>query len=241
MKDGGWSTPTAENLVTGEPFLAAVFDANSAQIPLSLLYVSTNAILTEWVANSDYISYATKHQPLHVKKPSGGQKSTYYLLGLPWYAAAILLAGSTILHWLGSQAFFAVFIYQFASDGVQVENDQTDLDWTLSGIRLSTQASLAIIAFGSVIILTVLALGFRRFPASNIPLRATCSATLSAACHPHWLDVDVSSKPVRWGEVDVEAERDHAGESAEGAVESMRHLTFTSLRTREPEVGVLYA
>lgn len=50
LKAGGFG-PTGSSFFSGIPFQQALLQVNSAQIPLSLLYVSSNAILTDMVSN----------------------------------------------------------------------------------------------------------------------------------------------------------------------------------------------
>jgi hypothetical protein len=51
----------------GIPFQQALLEVHSAQIPLSLLYVSSNAILTEMVSNQEWTSFSASHRTLRVR------------------------------------------------------------------------------------------------------------------------------------------------------------------------------
>jgi hypothetical protein len=56
---------------------------------------------------------------------------------------------------------------------------------------------LAIVS-GFLIICTIILLGFRRYD-GGLPLNATCSAVISAACHRPVEDEDAHLLPVKWG------------------------------------------
>jgi hypothetical protein len=77
LKTGGFG-PTGSSF-SGIPFRQALLRVNSAQIPLSLLYVSSNAILTDMVSNQEWTSFSTSHRALRARNPVGLQRSTYYL------------------------------------------------------------------------------------------------------------------------------------------------------------------
>ena len=46
-------------------------------------------------------------------------------------------------------------------------------------------------------------MGLRRYE-EGMPLAGSCSAAISAACHPQADEVDVSLVPLKWGVVDVD-------------------------------------
>ena len=69
--------------------------------------------------------------------------------------------------------------------------------------------------------------GFRRFK-SSIPLVASCSAAISAACHASADNVNASLLPVMWGAVDTEGE-------------GVGHCCFSSQKVERLIAGKLYA
>jgi hypothetical protein len=229
MKAAGWNG-VGYTTTSGISFEQSLLLANASQVPLSFLYISSNAIMTAWISNREWLHYSTSHRPLKVTRPVGRQQSAY-VLGLPWYISAILMAFSSMIHWLGSQAFFATYVTEFTVDGYQWDTTFAGL----TGIAVSNEASIVLLAFGSLLVLTLIGAGFFRYDKTSMPLGANSSATISAACHSHYLDDDAATKLVPLGEVDVESERDSNG------MQQVRHLTFTSLRTKEPSIGALYA
>lgn len=69
-------------------------------------------------------------------------------------------------------------------------------------------------------------MGSRKYPA-GIPLTATCSAGISAACHAPADDVDASVLPVQWGVVSVK--------------DGIGHCAFSSKLVAPPIPGHSYA
>lgn len=72
------------------------------------------------------------------------------------------------------------------------------------------------IALGLALLIAVGVLGAQRFP-NGMPLAATCSAAISAACHPPAEDTEPHLFSVRWGVV-------------ESDVEGRAHCAFTTAR-----------
>lgn len=68
-----------------------------------------------------------------------------------------------------------------------------------------------------MMVIAVLALGFRKL-SSLMPVASSCSAAISAACHPPSDDVDPACKAVSWGQVEQEPNR------------IVGHCSFTSLQ-----------
>lgn len=62
-----------------------------------------------------------------------------------------------------------------------------------------------------------------------MPLIGSCSAAISAACHPLQNDPDASLLPVMWGAVAVESE------------DAVGHCCFSSLEVSPPVDGKVYA
>jgi hypothetical protein len=79
----------------------------------------------------------------------------------------------------------------------------------------------------AIIIAGLIGFGLRTH-ASDIPLASTCSAAISAACHPPVGDSEAYLFPVQWGEVST----DDRG---------IGHCSLTTARdVKAPEIGKLY-
>ena len=83
---------------------------------------------------------------------------------------------------------------------------------------------------GGALVLAICTFSLRRLP-QGMPLAFTCSAAISAACHPpHPEDGEAHMFPVQWGAMSRD---DHTGVS---------HCAFTTARDVAPPIpGNLYA
>ena len=88
---------------------------------------------------------------------------------------------------------------------------------------------LLALSIGLILVAALLLLGMRNFP-SGMPLASTCSAAISAACHPPLPDDEEAYRfPVQWGVVSHNAQ-------------GVGHCAFTTARdVAAPVVGELYA
>ena len=127
---------------------------------------------------------------------------------------------SGLMHWLVSQSLFLAKITVLDHNGVR------DPNACVTSCGFSAIAIIFTIGVGSLMVLTVIATGFRRFR-PGIPVAGSCSLAISAACHPPPDDVNASVLPVKWGVV-----RDDS--------DGMTHCTFTSQETHLPMAGHMY-
>ena len=77
----------------------------------------------------------------------------------------------------------------------------------------------------TIYFLTIVFLGWRSYP-SGMPLSATCSGAISAACHPPRDEVGAALLPLQWG---VVGKRDGVG-----------HCSFTTRPVEPPVPGERY-
>ena len=169
--------------------------------------------------------YATHRKTLRVTSAVGEQRSTYWLQ-LPYRYSIPLLLTSATLHWLVSQSIFLARVIVLDDMGVEVPQA------TVSACGYSTIATIFVIFLGSLIVIVGLAHGFRRFY-SVMPLARSCSAAISAACHPPEMDTDAALKAVQWGIVET-----YDNENGDNDV---GHCCFTSFEVSEPIEGQMYA
>jgi hypothetical protein len=220
--DLGLGTVTSSAIVnigiygTGASLLWNILLANSPQVLLSFLYLTYQGIFTCMISADEWSRFAHERKALRVTSPSGKQRSTYYLQ-LPYKYALPLLALSSTLHWLVSQAIFLARVTTLQRDG---EEDQTT---SISTCGYSCIGIIFVLIVGFLAVVSSIGIGFRRYPA-GIPLAAGCSAAISAACHPPSCeDVDAAVLPLKWGVV------------SEG------HCSFSSGAVQSPVAGYLYA
>ena len=230
-----------------------VLVANSPQLLLSFLYFAYNGLWTCMLLAKEWTGYARERKPLRVTSPVGRQRSTYRLQ-LPYRYGIPLLILSGFLHWLVSQSIFLVDLEAYYPDGTP----DTYPAASIVACGYSPITILTAIIVGTIVLLLGLASGFRRYKQSSISFAGSCSAAISAACHPPLGDNRASGKAVMWGacggEEDgdwgkdmsvVEVERLTGGDVEVGGqgVDKVRvgHCSFTSFAVEEPVVGGLYS
>ena len=143
---------------------------------LSLAYVSYNSLLTCMLLSREWASFARHRKGLRVQQPKGSQRETYWL-SLPYRYGIPLLIASAALHWLLSQTLFVVQVNFYSFDDIFDKSSSTvTLGW-------SSLALTMLLALGGVMLLTIVVFGFRHYP-PGIPIVASNSRAISAACHP---------------------------------------------------------
>jgi len=143
--------------------------------------------------SKEWNDLAHHRRTLRVTSPRGAQRSTYFL-SLPYRYVIPILITSVATHWTLSQSFFLVAIDVFDEEG-HLDTSQTILTCGFSCIAI-----IFLIGIGWVVLICGVLLGLRRYKGGS-PLVGSCSAAISAACHPLADEVDVALKPVKWGVV----------------------------------------
>ena len=210
--------------------IATVLVANSPQILLSFLYFAYNGVFTCMLLAEEWNLYATKRNFLRVTSPTGGQRSTYRLQ-LPYRYGVPLLIGSSMLHWFVSQSIFLARVNVIGYTGLGTEEAEIP-GAGVSTCGYSPIAMIFVIILGSIVVLLGICFGFRK-SRGGMPLAGSCSAAISAACHPPEADVNASLKRVMWGVV--------AEDCFQYEGESVGHCSFTSSTVKAPVVGKWYA
>ena len=198
----------------------------------------------------EWSGYAKARKLLRVTSPTGGQRSTYYLQ-LPYRYGVPLLIISGTLHWLVSQSLFLVKVEAY------FENDAPNPEAgdNINACGYSPIAILTTIIMGTILLALGIATGFRRYQMNGIPFAGSCSAAISAACHPPLGDDRASRKAVMWGACgsDVDGGWDRTmelGDLPSVGNEAVRteeervkigHCSFTSFTVEEPVEGEMYA
>lgn len=154
-----------------------------------------------------------------------GKQRSSYRLQLPYIYGIPLLIISGTLHWLVSQSIFLARIEVFDANGAELSNRSIYI------CGYSSIAIITVIALGSVVVIGGIINGFRRYDA-GMPLAGSCSAAISAACHPKQQDEDMSVLPIKWG-----AEKKNMSVD----VKSIGHCSFSSFEVDMPMAGERYA
>lgn len=89
------------------------------QFFVSLLYFTTNALLTCICINKEWQSYTVKRKALRVSSPVGLQRSTYFV-SLPARYALPMMGLWALLHWMVSQGLFLLQVDVLNPNGVYV-------------------------------------------------------------------------------------------------------------------------
>ena len=218
-----WSLPTQQ--YNKDALLLMVLISNSPQLILSFLYLTYNGLFTSMLLAKEWSGFAHHRKTLRITSPEGQQRSTYWLQ-IPYRYSIPLSITSSLLHWLLSQSIFLARVTAVDPTGVE------DTSESISTCGYSSIAIIFVIGFGSILPLIAIAHGFRRYP-NGMPFAASCSAAISAACHPPEGDTDVASKPLQWG-VTGEVVETNTGEI-------VGHCSFTSFEVTAPVEGQLYA
>jgi hypothetical protein len=146
--------------------------------------------------SKEWNDFAHHRRPLRVTSPRGSQRSTYFL-SLPYRYLIPILAVSITTHWILSQSLFLVAIEVFDKEG------NLDVPNSILTCGFSSIAIIFLIGIGWLVLIAGIGMGLRRYE-EGMPLAGSCSAAISAACHPQADEVDVSLVPVKWGVVDVD-------------------------------------
>ena len=178
---------------TAKSLTANILLSNLPQMILSFLYVFYTDVLTRMLISEDYCQFGKRQGTLWVSNPSGAQRSAFLLNLPPRYGIAVLSL-MALLHWFLSNTIAFVRMRVF-DDSLQ--------KWTGTATTFCGWSPIAIIeclVVGGILTVALLVFGLRRH-SSDIPLAATCSAAISAACHAETVDsgTEVVSRPLRYG------------------------------------------
>ncbi|KAF1936193.1 hypothetical protein EJ02DRAFT_481712, partial [Clathrospora elynae] len=201
--------------------LANALLVNIPQLALSFCYLLLNSICTSLASAYEWNNMARTRKSLRVTNPQGQQRSTYFLqLPYKWAAPLVLVSGT--LHWLLSQSFFLVRLDTLDRDGLIYEM------YSRSACGFS---QLSMIVFWCVFLVPLVGISVvaTRRMQQKLPVAASCSLAISAACHPPDEDVDGHLAKLRWGVVPKQ--------TAEG----FDHCCLTALQViKKPVVGRKY-
>ncbi|KAL9115828.1 MAG: hypothetical protein Q9227_000196 [Pyrenula ochraceoflavens] len=231
--------------------LNVVLLANLPQALLSFLYLCYNNLFTTMCLAQEWDSFSHLRKGLRVSRPNGEQRSKYFLQ-LPYRYAIPMVIVSLLFHWLVSQSLFLANITMIGplSDGRPFFDldplTGVDKGRSITTLGYSPVAIILSLVFAIALTGAALAMGATKLQ-SDIPLAGSCSAPISAACHPPRGEGErgesVAMRKVMWGAVD-EGEEDRHNvrevESRESEV-IVEHCAFSSKPVRRPVEGRLYA
>ncbi|EIT80208.1 hypothetical protein AO1008_05070 [Aspergillus oryzae 100-8] len=200
--------------------MQGVVTANSVQLLVTVGYYFYNSVLTSMLASAEYSSYGTDRKPLRVTWPvKGSQQRSTYWLSVPYKYGIPVMILFMVIHCLDDQPLYGE---KFSSLGASV------LPMFIAGL------------VGLVLFILLLCLAFRRLK-STIPLAGSCSAAISAACHPpeDVCNATAAHGELLWGETSLP--RDCVDDQSDGCDLPRGHCSFTPLDARQPSLNKLYA
>ncbi|KAK4122382.1 hypothetical protein N657DRAFT_576349 [Parathielavia appendiculata] len=253
------STPSPHALIllpaSSIPPSAAAVLASLPQLLLANLYLAVNALLTTYYLSQESALFATGPAPRSLRVSADdaeGEQTTSVYLTLPVPVSALLMACFMGLAFILSQSFFAVSV---RLEEVHISSLSGDEALSLSsGSRVPSPAgertivALGFSGLGLLVLLVVfvllavavVGLGLRRAPPVGVvngdmfgnPMAlpgGSCSAVLSARCHPLAREKGLWREPVMWGVV------------REGVGFGVSHCGFTAGRAGVVVPGRNYA
>jgi len=170
------------------------------------LYIVYNNVVYAMIFADEWARYGNHRKGLRVSEaPRGAQRTVYFFL-MPYKLAIPIMLSSVAIHSLITQTLFLVDVESYGHDlspgqnmGAYVRTPQ--YDFTTTGF--SPPANAAVIVLGAAFVGFLLLLSIRRLK-SKMPVAGTCSAAISAACHPTDEEPeDGILQPMAWGETDV--------------------------------------
>lgn len=155
--------------------------ANLPQLIPSILYFSTNRLISFMLLAKGWSYFAVKWRQLRVSRPKGCRRSTHFLQ-LPFKIAIPLTVISGSLHWLTSQAIFIAVVVIYAISE-----------------QPSSPQSLMTTGYAPFPMIYILAVAI--FAVMILIWTGSCSAAMPASCHPLSSDVFPTMKTLQRGVV----------------------------------------
>ncbi|KAJ5817311.1 hypothetical protein N7447_009544 [Penicillium robsamsonii] len=153
--------------------------ANTPQVVFSILYFAFNGALTAMAQENEWSQYAVDRKSLRVSTVAKGEQRSTYFLSLPYRYSILQLVFSIVLHWLISQSLFFVNVEAYSPTLVHIE------DHSFITCGYSPLGIVCTIVVGSLMGLYLAGLArFKTFK-SGMPIAASSSLAISAACHPY--------------------------------------------------------
>lgn len=208
------------NSKTSNTLFANVLLANTPQTVMSLIYFNFNALFTSISLITEWDRFGKEQKGLRVSSHRQGDQRQAYFLQLPYRYSLPLTVFSGAMHWLISQSLFLVNIEIWDSHDKKIDS-VTSCGWSPIGI-------ICVVVTGTIMAVFLLATGFRRLRYGGIPVAVSCSAAISAACHPAPdEEPEMWTKALRWGVV-----------SEPGS--EVPHCSFSSRDIGDPIEGMRY-
>lgn len=177
------------------PILELATVANSPQFVLAFFWVIYSSLFGAMALADDWARFAKDASPqtMMVSSPRGAQRGLWFF-GMPFWSGIVLFALQTLTHFLVSRSIFPVRVQGFDYEG------NMDPESLVSTITTSPVAMLCFFFITIFLLLVVIRAGWTVLP-SAVPVAATCSAAISAACHPVVRREGMEYGVLKWGVV----------------------------------------
>lgn len=200
--------------------IANVLLANLPQLVFSFLYFQYNGIFTCMAAAAEWSVYGNKRRSLRVSSNPTGEQRSRYFLQLPYRYSVPLLLASILMHWMLSQSIFVVAIEQSG-------------EWRLFTSGYSPIAMIFVIILAVFMAAAVIITARRRLP-TTMPVAASCSLAIAAACHhpDNKPQPGASLSRLQWGVMQRK--------TGDLGKELTNHCGFSQYPVEKPEWGIVY-
>ena len=164
-------------------FIGLAIVINMPQLYISLMDTICNGILSSICLGKEFIAFTKTYKPLRVSKPSGKQRSTYWLQ-LPIRSGMPLLIIMAILRWITSQTLFILRATKYDFKDVFFA-ERSLAEMAANTVNVIGYSDIAWFVFiGINVSMAIILLSLRTIKiVSGGPLVGTCSLAISAACH----------------------------------------------------------
>ncbi|KAF6828995.1 hypothetical protein CMUS01_08354 [Colletotrichum musicola] len=209
--------------------LTTILLVNVPQIVVSLMYFTYNSQYTRISLITEWDRFSNEAKSLRVSSTLEGAQRDTYFLQLPYRYSIPLLTFSGGVHWLTSQTFFLVNLEAYAPSDNATSTERVTHEGLGVGVIAWGWSPLGALC---VLVVLVLMWGFlivsarRRLRFGVMPVAGSCSAAISAACHPESDGGKIWWETLRWGVVDSSA---------------VGHCSFSSKPVSAPVRGQVYS
>jgi hypothetical protein len=207
-------------------FIQSVFLANVGHAVFGVLYIIYNNVFYAMTFSWEWARYAHHRKGLRVSEsPRGDQRAVYFFL-MPLKLAIPVMLFSAGIHTMISNTLFIVDVETYGWDTVANTFIRT-IEWDFTTTGFSPLGNALLIVAGALMISYLLCCAASELK-STMPVTSTCSAAISAACHPDEFEPDdFYLRKCTWGVTSVQ--------------NGVGHCTFSCLDVEKPNEHTPYA
>jgi hypothetical protein len=186
--------------------MRSVFFANEGHALFGILYIIYNNVFYTMIFQDEWSRYQSHRKGLRVSESPRGKQRTVYFFLMPYKLAIPIMGFSCAIHTLISQTVFLVDIEAWGhgiEEGQKSHFFTRDAQYDFSTTGFSPLADVGLIFFSIAMILYMVVYAFKKYK-SGMPVVSTCSAAISAACHPSPNEKpDMWLQDIQWGVTEV--------------------------------------